>query len=603
MKRRSAWILGLGLVAAAPAASALFGTEFSALSSAWAAEDVAFDNLSFNIGSGTVSIPHVMVTGSSLSKGDLQGLFSNPWSLSTADTLAKFDAASVAVPELHVEIAGATGDNAPPMKASVTYRDVHFVGIKGGKVAQIGSAGVTEEISSPVPISISAGAFAATDYDLVGVVRFLFGTAAPDDAPKPVTGGATIDGFKVKGPEGVEVSIGRMAAGAFKLRPLSTPAWGFVSSMMAMSAAHPDGQLPPEEAAKMLGFMADFYDAFAVDGMTVSDISFKVPDPSFQSASLKTVKLGPIANSRFAEMGIEGLDVNAGGGHAKLGRIAILGMDLKPFLSTLAQLAKKGDLGGDAMNDVDWHTAIPRLDGFVLNGVDLLIPEGTPPKALKLAGYELKLSNYVGGIPTSIRNEVNNFIADASIFEDNAEKLIELGYDSLDLSSTADLAWNEGAKSIRVNELSAKGVKMGSLSLKGAFGNVPRELFAGSTAQMQVAALGVTLSEASLRLENGGLIDKLIEQTAKEQGTTSDALRAQMGSQAALGIPQLLGGSDKAKAFANAVASFIANPKTLTISVKSKDAGGLGLTDLMGGNGPDPVAIFEKLDVTASANN
>ena len=47
---------------------------------------------------------------------------------------------------------------------------------------------------------------------------------------------------------------------------------------------------------------------------------------------------------------------------------------------------------------------------------------------------------------------------------------------------------------------------------------------------------------------------------AKEQNTTADNLRAQWGTQAALGIPQLLGGTDKAKALANAVASFIAKP-------------------------------------------
>jgi hypothetical protein len=151
-----------------------------------------------------------------------------------------------------------------------------------------------------------------------------------------------------------------------------------------------------------------------------------------------------------------------------------------------------------------------------------------------------------------------------------------------------------------VNEVSAKGANMGTVSLKGAFGNVPRQIFAGSLPEMQVAALGITLSEANLRIENGGLLDKIVEQMAKAQGTSADNLRAQFGTQAALGIPQLLGGSEKAKAFANAIASFIAKPKTLVIAVKAKN-GGLGLTDVMAGGSPNPAAIFEKLDVTASA--
>jgi hypothetical protein len=86
------------------------------------------------------------------------------------------------------------------------------------------------------------------------------------------------------------------------------------------------------------------------------------------------------------------------------------------------------------------------------------------------------------------------------------------------------------------------------------------------------------------------------------QNTTADNLRSQWGTQAALGIPAMLGSSDKAKALGNAIATFIAKPKSLAISVKAKDANGLGLTDVMGGSGPDPKVVFEKLDVTASAN-
>jgi hypothetical protein len=64
----------------------------------------------------------------------------------------------------------------------------------------------------------------------------------------------------------------------------------------------------------------------------------------------------------------------------------------------------------------------------------------------------------------------------------------------------------------------------------------------------------------------------------------------------------MLGGSDSAKALGNAVASFIAKPKSLSISVKAKDVTGLGITDLMAGGGVSPAAILNKLDVTASAN-
>ncbi|SDR47175.1 hypothetical protein SAMN05444161_4313 [Rhizobiales bacterium GAS191] len=612
MKRSSAFILGLGFVAAAPAAASMVDSLVASrnaaswslgwVSSAQAAEDVSFDNLSFAIGDASIKIPHIAINGSSLSKGDVQNLVSGPWSLSSADTLAKFDATSIVIPEVDLTMTSPMPGKDGPMTQVVTYHDFHIDGIKGGKAARISSAGMTADVKGPMPMSYTVGTFLATDYDLAGAVRMFYAAAQPGEAPKQLVGPSSIESMKFKGPQGVEVNIGHLSAGAMKMRPLSTPLASLMQTAMQAGAANPGKPLPPAETAKMVGMLAEFYDAFAVDGMSASDISIKVPDPSFQGASLKTFKIGAIANSRFAEFGIEGLEVNAAGGHVKLGRAALLGMDLKPFLSALAAVAKTGDVSDAAMSNLDWRTAIPHLDGIVLKSVDVSVPQGPSPKSVTLAGYELKLGNYVGAIPTSIRTQLDDLSADVGLMQDQAAQLQQLGYKSVDVSNIVDLIWHENSKSISVNELSAKGANMGAVSLKGTFGNVPRELFAGNIAQMQVAGLGVTLGDATLRLENTGLLDKIVALMAKGQNTTPDNLRAQWGTQAALGIPQLLGGSDKAKSLANAVASFIAKPKSLTISVKAKDATGLGLTDVVGGGGPDPAAIFNKLDVTATAN-
>ncbi len=230
------------------------------------------------------------------------------------------------------------------------------------------------------------------------------------------------------------------------------------------------------------------------------------------------------------------------------------------------------------------------------------MPQGPSAQSFTLADYEIKLGNYVGAIPTSLHSRLDDLAADTSFLKAQGSELQQLGYKILDLSTATDVVWNENSKSISVNEISAKGANMGSVLLKATLGNVPRELFAGSLAQMQVAGLGVTLGEASLRVENTGLLDKIVARMAAIQKTTPDKLRAQWGTQAALGIPQMLGGSDSAKALGNAVASFIAKPKSLSISVKAKDVTGLGITDLMAGGGVSPAAILNKLDVTASAN-
>jgi hypothetical protein len=127
------------------------------------------------------------------------------------------------------------------------------------------------------------------------------------------------------------------------------------------------------------------------------------------------------------------------------------------------------------------------------------------PNGVRLAGFELKLGNFVGGIPTLLRAKLDSLVTDADAFgELSVRERAMLGYRSVDLSSTVDLAWNENGKVFRINEISSKGTNMGAASLKATLGNVPRELFAGTLPQMQVTALGVTLSELSLHLENAG---------------------------------------------------------------------------------------------------
>jgi hypothetical protein len=604
--KRSHLVLLLGLIACAPApgfdARGDNTPKWSAgwISPAIAAEDISFDNVTATLGGATVTIPHIAINGSSLSKSDLQKLFDGPWSLSSVDTLSKFDATSVVIPELHVDMTAQVAGNDTPLAQSVAYRDFRLDDIKAGKAARASVAGMTAEVKGPVSLGYSVGQVLATDYDFTGLLRIVYAAALPGEAPKQLSGPSTLENLHFNGPDGVEINIGHAAVGAMKARPLVTPLADFLPALTQASVT--DKTLSPAQTAKMVTLLADFYDAFGIDGMTMSDISIKVPDPSFQNASIKTFKIGSIANSRFGEFGIEGLEVNAAGGHVKLGRGALLGMDVKPFLSALSASAKSGELSNDAMKSLDWRQIMPRLDAIVVNNLDVDMPQGPSAQSFTLADYEIKLGNYVGAIPTSLHSRLDDLAADTSFLKAQGSELQQLGYKILDLSTATDVVWNENSKSISVNEISAKGANMGSVLLKATLGNVPRELFAGSLAQMQVAGLGVTLGEASLRVENTGLLDKIVARMAAIQKTTPDKLRAQWGTQAALGIPQMLGGSDSAKALGNAVASFIAKPKSLSISVKAKDVTGLGITDLMAGGGVSPAAILNKLDVTASAN-
>ena len=599
MKRFPMLALGVGIAVATPICQS--GSWQGWVSPALAAQDVSFDNITSAAGGVTLTIPHIEITGSSLSKDELQALVDGPWGISTADTLSKFDATAVVIPEIHIEVTATpvAGKDAS-MSESVVYRDIRIEDIKGGKGARLNAAGMSSDVKGPVALTASSGKILATDYDFAALARIAYAAATPGEAPKLISGPSSIENIHWTSSNAGEINIGRMSVGAVKARPLVTPLAETFSTLKELGQANKP--MSPAAAAKLISLLADFYDAVAVDGMSASNITFKVPDPSFKNGSIQTIKLGSFANSRFDELGVEGLEVEASGGHVKLGRAALLGLDFKPLLSSLAQATRSGDLDGDTVKNLDWRNTVPHLDSFELSNLDASVPQGSSSQSLKLTSYSIKLSNYAGAIPTSLHSRVEKFVADAAFLKGQADELQQLGYKSVDLSSKADIGWDESAKALNVDEVSAQGADMGSVLLKAKLVNVPRELFAGTPPQMQVAGLGVTLSEASLRLENTGLLDRIVARVAAAQKITPDKLRAQWGTQAALGVPQLLGGSDSAKAVGNAIASFLAKPKTLFISLKSKDPNGLGVTDLMVGGMPNPTAILDKLDVKAVAN-
>jgi hypothetical protein len=603
MKSRTWAVLGLGLAVAAPSIGLRDAHRHGETVLTWsiatpaeAADDITFSDIEVALGAAKIKIPEIKVSGSSLSKEELQGIVNGPWNLATADKLSHFDADSVEIPEIDVDITTPGVGKGEPVSQHAVYRDLSLEDIQNGKIATITAEGMTTEVKGPAPMTMTLGAFKSSGYDLVAAVRFVFAGAQPGEQAKQLVGPSTFESMDLKAPEGVEIKTGKIETGAIKAKPLATPIATLIPTLMeAGKSGKPMGDA---EAMKMMGTMKEFYEAFSVDGMSVSDVSVTSANPMFQGASLKAFKVGTIADARYSEFGFEGLKVEAAGGHVNLDRLALLGIDIKPMLEAMATAAKSGPEG---MKHLDWRAAIPHLDGLVVKGVDVSSPMMPGDShSFKLANYELKLANYVAGIPTVVRSQLDDLAGDTALLEEKARQLEALGYKHVDLSSLIDIAWNEGTKAIAVNEISAKGADMGLVSIKGMLGNAARDLFAGSPQEMQAAGLGVTLQSVNFHLENGGLLDRVATQMAAMQHTTPDKLRAQWGAQAALGIPQVLGGSDQAKELGQAIATFIANPKSLTISAKAKKPTGVGFMDVMGN--PNPSKVFDLLDVSASAN-
>jgi hypothetical protein len=216
--------------------------------------------------------------------------------------------------------------------------------------------------------------------------------------------------------------------------------------------------------------------------------------------------------------------------------------------------------------------------------------------------FEMTADKPVNGVPTNVRFAMDNlaFAVPERSREEGLKNLAALGYKNIDVSWLFHTSWNEPGSELLVRELSFKGTDMGSVSLRGTLGNITRDVFEGDSAVAMVALLGATAKTLHLSVEDKGLANRLLAAEGKKRRRSAEDLRKEYGSVAAFGLPAMLGNSASAKAITQAVSRFIAKPGRLEMSARAKDAGGLGVADVMVSGG-SPQAILEQIEVTALA--
>jgi hypothetical protein len=336
------------------------------------------------------------------------------------------------------------------------------------------------------------------------------------------------------------------------------------------------------------------------------DISITLPpNNDVSGVKLGRVGLKEFGAGKLGEYAIEGFEMEAKDGHAKLGQFLLRGFNYKDALDAFE---KQLEEGLDSFKDADPRAFIPTLDHISFTGADLDVPDkqGTGNSAdgkritMALGKMEINGADYLGGVPTSLNAGIENFTFDIANSKDlQLKDFIAMGYKKFDLSAHMDMAWNEAAQTLSLRQLSGKSAGMGTVTLKGTFGNVSKDLFTGDQATITAALLAAVIKDADVRFENSGIVEKALEQQAKQQKKTPDQLRKEAVGIAAVGIPGVLKDAPAAKDIANAVAKFIAQPKSIHLAAKSAE--GLGAADLalLG----DPVALMKKIAVVASAND
>jgi hypothetical protein len=314
--------------------------------------------------------------------------------------------------------------------------------------------------------------------------------------------------------------------------------------------------------------------------------------------------VGGFGGGRYPAIDVKNLSVDGVDGSVSLGDGEMKSFDLSNTLKALN--------GAPADLDADWFTSniralIPAFAGFAFSDFKMDIPDsGNPGQRIKLAigDFDLSLADYFGGIPTSIATSAHHIVVDVPTTaggpDDEMAQLRALGIDKLDLGFDLGLHRDAAAKTLVVDKLALNGADLGSVSLGGTLGNAIDALFTGDKDTTLAAAMGLTVKTLTLEVVDAGLANLIMQRVGEPKGMDLKTTQVTTSGMAQAIVLATMGGTPGAKTLADALGTFIAGGKSISVTATAKDPAGLSLPDFEAAEA-SPAALADKLTIDAVA--
>lgn len=178
------------------------------------------------------------------------------------------------------------------------------------------------------------------------------------------------------------------------------------------------------------------------------------------------------------------------------------------------------------------------------------------------------------------------------------QNLRGLGLEELALSAALEGNWSEKSREMKLDRLGVDVAKLGSIAFAGAFANVSPEAFTETGAAAQAEWGKALVRRLGVIIRNDGLYERATERYARATGRPVEEIRKSVTLQATETVRQTIGSAPD-QTVANAVTQFLANPKTLSVSIAPKAGASLPLSTIFAKGGMQSAA--GQYEVTAKA--
>lgn len=275
--------------------------------------------------------------------------------------------------------------------------------------------------------------------------------------------------------------------------------------------------------------------------------------------------------------------------NARVARVAIV----KPVLPSAASVKAKASTDAIAPG---YSSA--ELTGIVVETED----QGTIP----IARASAVVDRMDGDLPTagSLSLEGVEVSAEA-LDEDERKTLTDLGYDKVMLSLQMEIDWDPASGTLNIEKLTLSGENAATINatlrINGLTREVVQQLDAAQDNPEKAMGLmqGLLVESLTLRIDNGSLVDRLLDNQAKEAGATREEFVQQLTGALPFML-SMINNPGFQKKVAAAATTFLNDPKSL--SATAMPSAPVPFAQVLGTAMMAPQTLPDILGVTITAN-
>jgi hypothetical protein len=528
--------------------------------------------------------------------------------------IERFAAARISTPEVTFTQSVATTEQ------KTVYKNVALSEIAGGRIASYSIDSGGYDIKMQLPDSdgamkdkhmvVSTGAIAGQVIDIAYLARLYTEKAGPEDKEaKPLYGPLSVKTVSFSDGDG-HFSYDEIRSDGFTARMPSEP---LLDTLKALTATQNPDELSPQARQALFAKAISILDMIGKSNMQLIGMKVDAPDEK-EGAAGKRVKVAidridMQMDSRKLDFGLNGMSIGDGDGKIEVAEASLNGFD---WSSTIKGISEIIALDETQIETFQFNRLIPELGRVRVGGinVDIAAPEkpeeettGTPERIkFSLKNFEMGLTKPFNGIPTDI--EIKQDELTLPIPADSEEEVFvearKLGLETLAFSYGLAAGWDEPNSNLVIRDISLSSKDFGSVNFAGLVSGFTEEFFSFDVNRAQAALFGLAGREVKLTIKDEGLMAKAIKLYALQNDMTEDQVRATLTLVAGMMLPQVAAEQPKLQNAVEALVQFISKPGTLTVTVKSTGANGLGIFDLVSAS-DNPMGLLDKVDIQATA--